>query len=288
MGGEAPSKRLKGETATMEQSLAGRRIALPESRELDVLARLVESRGAQAVRCPLVSIRNNPDQGPVEAWVSRLIAGRMDHLILYTGEGLRRLLPVAEGLGVRGPFVEALGAVPVTARGPKPTRELRQLGLQPDHVPAEATTEGVKACLADLDLAGDRVGVQLYGTEPNEALMVFLREAGAIPDPVAPYVYASDVETDRVRSLIDELEGGQVDAIAFTSRQQVERLFRVGRQSAGEEALRAALARVLVASVGPVVAEALRERGAAPDVDPGSSYFMKPLVRAIEQRLGPA
>ncbi len=272
----------------MEQSLAGRRIALPESRELDVLARLVESRGARALRCPLVSIRDNPDQGPVQAWVNRLIAGQMDHLILYTGEGLRRLLPVAEGLGVRGALVEALGDVPVTARGPKPTRELRQLGLQPDYVPEEATTEGIKACLADLDLAGERVGVQLYGTEPNEALMGFLRNAGAFPDPVAPYVYASDAETDRVRGLIDSLEAGEVDAIAFTSRQQVERLFRVGRQGAGEEALRAALARVLVASVGPVVAEALRERGAAADVDAGASYFMKPLVRAIEQRLGPA
>lgn len=271
----------------MEQSLAGRRVALPESRELDVLARLVEARGGVAIRCPLVSIRDNPDQGPVEAWVRRLFAGEMDHLILYTGEGLRRLLPVAERLGVRGAFVEALAAVPVTARGPKPTRELRQLGLQPDYVPEEATTEGVKACLADLDLAENRVGVQLYGTEPNAALMGFLRDAGAFPDPVAPYVYASDAETDRVRALIDELERGEVDTIAFTSRQQVERLFRVGGQSAGEEALRSALGQVLVASVGPVVGEALRERGVTPDVDPGSSYFMKPLVRAIEQRLGP-
>ncbi|MFB6259879.1 MAG: uroporphyrinogen-III synthase, partial [Thiohalorhabdaceae bacterium] len=165
--------------------------ALPESRELDLLARMLEERGAETVRCPLVSIHDNPDQGPVRAWVERLTGGEMDHLVLFTGEGLRRLLPVAEAMGNRQAMVEALERTPVTARGPKPARELRQLGLKPDHSPDEATTDGLIETLSALDLAGQRVGVQLYGTELNEPFMAFLRKAGAVPDPVAPYVYAS-------------------------------------------------------------------------------------------------
>ncbi|MFB6261952.1 MAG: uroporphyrinogen-III synthase, partial [Thiohalorhabdaceae bacterium] len=140
----------------MSDSLKGRRVALPESRELDLLARMLAERGAEAVRCPLVSIHDNPEQGPVRDWIGRLVAGDMDHLVLFTGEGLRRLLPVAEAMGAREAFVAALESTPVTARGPKPARELRQLGLKPDHAPEEATTQGLIGTLSALDLDGVR------------------------------------------------------------------------------------------------------------------------------------
>jgi uroporphyrinogen-III synthase len=39
-------------------------------------------------------------------------------------------------------------------------------------------------------LSGRRVGVQLYGSEPNLPLMQFLQHAGACVLPVAPYVYS--------------------------------------------------------------------------------------------------
>ncbi len=272
----------------MAETLRDCRVALPESRELDLLARMLTERGAETVRCPLVSIHDNPEQGPVRSWLERLLQGELDHLVLFTGEGLRRLLPVAEAMDRREAFIEALAAVPITARGPKPARELRQLEVKPDYAPEEATTEGLMAVLSEVDLRGRRVGVQLYGTEPNEPFMAFLRGAGAEPDPVAPYVYASDAETGRVRDLLAALEAGAVDVIAFTSRQQVRRLFQVAREAGREEALAAALERIPVAAVGPVVAEALGERGVEPAIAPQGSYFMKPLVRALEAKLGAA
>ena len=42
-----------------------------------------------------------------------------------------------------------------------------------------------------MDLHGRRVGVQLYGEEPNRPLVEFLAAAGARCRTVAPYVYAS-------------------------------------------------------------------------------------------------
>ncbi len=270
----------------MGNSLKSRWVALPESRKLDLLARMLEERGAEVVRCPLVDTRDNPDQEPVRAWLGRLIEGQLDHLVLFTGEGLRRLLPVAREMGQHAAFVAALEHVPVTARGPKPERELRQLGLRSDYMPEEATTRGLIATLSKLDLNRQRVGVQLYGTEPNEPFMAFLRAAGAEPDPVAPYIYASEAEAHRVQELIDRLEAEAVDVIAFTSSQQVQRLFRVARRGRGEEALRQALHRIPVAAVGPVVAQTLMDKGVSAEIDPGPNYFMKPLVRAIEARLG--
>jgi len=67
--------------------LEGRTIALPESRELDRLAELVEHDGGKALRCPLVAILDAPDQGPSEAWLRALVAGELDDVIFLTGEG---------------------------------------------------------------------------------------------------------------------------------------------------------------------------------------------------------
>lgn len=273
-----------------EPNLQGRRIAVPETRELDVFAAMLEKRGAQVLRCPLVAILDAPDPAPVLAWIRAFNEGRCDDLILLTGEGLRRLLSCIErhAPALREAFVGRLAQVRILARGPKPGRALRELGLRPTLTAAEPTTAGLIATLATLDLRGRRVGVQLYGSEPNRPLQDALRAAGAEVLAVAPYVYADAADTGRVVALIDELARGAVDAIAFTSMAQVERLFRVADEAARTDALKSGLARTRVAAVGPVVADALAARGVGVAAMPEGDYFMKPLMRALGEVLGDA
>lgn len=275
---------------TTSHPLAGRRIAVPESRQLDLFAEMLESRGAEVLRCPLVDIRDAPDPAPVEAWLRGFAEGACDDLVLLTGEGLRRLLGFAERAGgdLRDRFVAALGETRKITRGPKPARALRDIGLRPDLPAAAPTTDGVIQTLLEHDLAGRTVGVQLYGTDPNKKLMDFLTSAGAEPRPVAPYIYADQTEDVQVAELIEELAGGRVDAIAFTSSPQVRRLFAVARKHELEESLQATLDRITVAAVGPIVADALAQREVTVDLMPDTSYFMKPLVRELAARLGPA
>ncbi|SFF57336.1 uroporphyrinogen-III synthase [Fontimonas thermophila] len=270
-----------------EPNLHGRRIAVPETRELDVFAAMLERRGAQVLRCPLVAIRDAPDPAPVLEWIRAFNAGRCTDLVLLTGEGLRRLLSCIErhDPALRAPFVARLGTVRIIARGPKPGRALRELGLKPTLTAAEPTTAGVIATLRTLDLRNRCVGVQLYGSEPNHALQDALRAAGAEVLPVAPYVYADAADTARVVALIDELARGTVDAIAFTSMAQVDRLFRVAAETARSQTLADGLARTRVAAVGPVVADALAARGIAIAAMPAHDYFMKPLMRALGDAL---
>lgn len=270
-----------------ETPLSGRRIAVPESRELDVFAGLLERRGAVVLRCPLVDIRDAPDPAPLLEWLHMFRAGGCDDLVLFTGEGLRRLLDVLErhAPGERAGFVERLAQVRIVARGPKPGRVLRELGLRPTLVAEPATTAGVIACLGALDLHGRRVGVQLYGAEPNEPLMAFLAEAGAQAWPVAPYRYADAADDAQVMALVGRMRLGEVDAIAFTSLQQVERLFRLAEAHGGSGDLRDALSRTVVAAVGPLVAEALARHGVPAQAVPAGSYYMKPLVTALAAAL---
>jgi uroporphyrinogen-III synthase len=77
------------------------------------------------------------------------------------------------------------------------------------------------------------------------------------------------------------MAGGAVDAIAFTSSPQVQRLFEIATATRRDEGLRAALQAMHIGAVGPVVAEELRRRGVEVTITPDRSYFMKPLVSAI-------
>jgi len=263
-----------------DQTLTGRTVAVPESRELDVFAAMLERRGAQVIRCPLIAILDAPDPQPVLEWIEAFNRGGCDDLILLTGEGLRRLLSCIERNtpSLRSDFLARLAAVRKITRGPKPARVLRELGLRSDLAAQEPTTQGVIAALRSLDLTGRRVSVQLYGTEPNAVLIDFLCSAGAEVRTVAPYIYANHSADDAVRALLQQMAGGSVDVIAFTSSPQVERLFAVGPP----ELARAALERTLVAAVGPVVAEVLARHRVAVRFMPQDSFFMKPLTSAIE------
>jgi uroporphyrinogen-III synthase len=264
-------------------ALQDRLIALPEMRELDLFAALLERRGARVLRTPLVAIRDAPDPQPVLDWLRDFSAGHCRELVLLTGEGLRRLLACLERheSALRPAFLAALARTRKITRGPKPERALRELGLAGDLQAATPTTAGVIATLAALDLRGHTVGVQLYGSEPNEPLQQYLRTAGAEPRCVAPYVYADATEDSAVRELLDRLRSGEVDAIAFTSKAQVARLFAV----AEADMVRTALAATQVAAVGPVVAAALRERGVIVGAMPESNWFMKPLSAELARLL---
>lgn len=267
--------------------LAGRTIALPETRELDRLATLLEEEGARTLRCPLVSILDAPDQRPVEAWLERLVAGVFDDLIILTGEGLRRLLAAAQRTGRHDAVVAALGKVRKITRGPKPARALHEIGLASDLPAAVPTSQGIIQELGAFDLKGRRVGVQLYGEEPNPDLINFLRAAGAEVSTVAPYVYASASDDQRVGALIAAMDAGQVDAIAFTSASQVDRLWQVAKDAGGDlvARLQAALARVRVAAIGPIVVESLSARGVRIDIVPEKSFVMKRLTTLIAETL---
>jgi uroporphyrinogen-III synthase len=201
-----------------------------------------------------------------------------------TGEALRRLLHFAEQEGFRQDCIAALARTNIIPRGPKPGQVLKEIGLAPTRVASSPTTEGVIATLQSESLQGQTVGLTLYG-EPNPVLEQFLTSAGAQVHTVMPYIYAPAMEDDRVADLIARLDSGAVDVMLFTSSPQVDRLYEVAERRGMHEVLRKGLARTLVAAVGPVVSEHLRQRGARVDICPEQGFVMKNLVQHIKRAL---
>ena len=261
---------------------------VPETRELELFAQMLERHGATAIRCPMVVIRDVSDAEPVLAWLGRFIARPPDDLVLLTGEGLLRLRGFAQRAGLEEQFITALAKVRKITRGPKPVRRLRELGFAADLEAPFPTTAGVIAALTGEPLAGRRVAVQLYPDNPNTELLDFLRSAGATPDEVLCYAYQSKAEEQRVIEVIDDLAAGRVDLIAFTSSPQVRRLQQVAHSSGREQALQDGLRSARIAAVGPVVAGVIEQAGGRVSISPSDSFHLKPMVNAIIAAIGRA
>ena len=265
-------------------TLENRTIALAEGRQLEELAQMLEKDGARTLRCPLLNILDAPDEAPVLDWLGRLTAGAFDWVVLFTGEGVRRLLDLAERHGMRDPVVAALGRTQTLTRGPKPVKAMKEAGLVPTQVAQVPTTEGVIAALRGLDLRGKTVGVQMY-SDANPLLLAYLHEAGATACPVLPYVYAPASDVARVADLIQQMADGQVDVVVFTSSPQVDRLFDVAAERQITDTLHTGLMRTRVASVGPVLSEHLRARDVPVHIAPEQGFVMKNLVQHIKRAL---
>jgi len=256
----------------MPDRLNGYRILILETREEAQFSRLLAERGADVLQCPMFTIHDAPDSAPVEAWIRRFIDKPCDDLVLMTGEGLRRLVKLARRIGIDGDFVAAVGRSRKFARGPKPGRALRELGLEPQSTTEEPTSEGIARLLGRLDLRGHRVGLQLYPDKDHSLLIDAIAAQGA---------------ESNIITAIEEMAQGRIDAIALTSSGQVRRLIEVARAHRCEARLREGLARTPIASVGPVVSEELKSHGLRADISPANeAYFMKQLISAMAAALG--
>ena len=271
----------------MADRLNGYRILILETREEAQFSRLLTEQGADVVQCPMFTIHDAPDTAPIEAWIRRFVEAPCDDLVLMTGEGLRRLMKVARKIGAEGDFIAALGNSRKFARGPKPGKALREIGLEPQVTTEKPTSEGIVEMLARFDLGGRRVGLQLYPDKDHGGLIGAITAQGAEVEIVLPYVYDAEAADTNIVTAIGELAQGRIDAVALTSSGQVRRLIEVAKAHGCEAQLREGLAHTPIASVGPVVSDELRSHGLRTDIAPANeAYFMKPLISAMATALG--
>jgi uroporphyrinogen-III synthase len=270
----------------MAERLSGYRILILETREEAQFSRLLAEQGADVLQCPMFTIHDAPDPAPIEAWIRRFTDGPFDDLVLTTGEGLRRLMKVARRIGLEQAFVAAVGKARKFARGPKPGRALREIGLEPQVTTEKPTSEGIAEMLSRVDLREHRVGLQLYPDRDHGVLIGAIEALGAKVDTVLPYVYDAQAADTNIVTAIEEMAQGRVDAIALTSSGQVRRLIEVARAHDREAQLREGLARTPIASVGPVVSDELKSYGLRTDIYPANdAFFMKPLISAMSASL---
>lgn len=243
-----------------------------ESRMDEETARLIERHGGRPISAPSMQEVPLSDHEDVFVFADALFAGEVDVMIFNTGVGTRMLLETLETRFERSRIREALSALQVVARGPKPTRVLKKNAIPITlNAPEPNTWKEIIAALdehdAEVPVSGRRVAVQEYG-RPNEKLNDALRERGARLLRVPIYRWALPDDREPLKNGIQALIDGDAQVALFTSRTQVDHVMQMAAQEGHEEALRSGLARAMVASVGPVCSSGLEAHGITVDFEP--------------------
>ena len=258
-----------------DRPLFGRRIVVTRSREqAGELVDMLEERGAEAIQAPTIRIAAPDDPQDIAA-LERACreAGTYTWIVFTSANGvdafMQRLLDARD--------IRDLSGVRLCAIGPSTAQRLTRYGLRVDLTPAEARSEAVVDALnASGSLKGSRFLLPRADIA-REVLAELLRDAGADVDEVIAYrtLLAGgerDGDHDVYRMLLDR----QIDAVTFTSASTVNNFATIY----GEEQAADLLSTTVVASIGPVTAEAAQQLGIKTTVMP-ERYTIPDLVDAL-------
>lgn len=263
---------------------SGLRVAAFESRMAEDMTRLIERYGGQAFVAPSMEEVPLEDNHEVLAFGEDLLTGRVDLLLLLTGVGTKTMVDVLQTRYGSKPVVDALGRTIMVARGPKPRAALREFGLSPTiEVPEPNTWRDILTTLdREKPVNGLRLAVQEYGVA-NPELLEGLRQRGADVTRLPVYRWTLPRDVAPLQRVLDAIIDGHIDVVLITNAVQVDHAMQILSKPSRQVAFHAALARVVVASVGPTASERLRSYGLPIDFEP-SHPKMGTLVKESAER----
>jgi uroporphyrinogen III methyltransferase/synthase len=239
----APAITLVGDVARLREELAwvesrplhGRTVAVTRARaQASALAERLRVLGASVVEAP--AIRIAPLDTPLPP------VRDYDLVCATSPNGAELLLD-------RLRDARELAGLTVAAIGPGTARALRARGVEPDVVPERAVAEGLVEALASVPVERALIA---RAAEGRDVLPDALRARGAHVDVVALYETVAEPLSDETRAA-----AAAADYLLFTSASSVRFYARAGGSLDGPR----------LVSIGPATSDALREHGAAPDLE---------------------
>ncbi|HVY28606.1 MAG TPA: uroporphyrinogen-III synthase [Polyangiaceae bacterium] len=258
--------------ATGPLPLQGLRVVCFESRRSVEASRMIARQGGEPIEAP--SLREVPLRGAagIDALEAELLQGKPALLVLLTGVGTDLLV---EGLCqslTRERALELLKSpsTSIVCRGPKPHAVLKPLGIKPSVVVGEPNTwRDVLQAIDEGDLArGHSVFVQEYGRTNDELLAALAQRGVSDVHQIKTYAWALPEDLAPLHAAIERIARGEAEVALFTSGIQVTHLLEVAERLGATERLRAGFSRLVLASVGPLTSQALRDVDLMPDVEP--------------------
>ncbi len=271
-------------TGTTDLPLAGRTVAVTAERRAADQIGLLERRGAHVLHLPTVHTVDLRADVELRSRTEDVVASPPDWTLATTGFGMRWWFEAADDWGMGDDLVAALATTRVVARGPKARSACRQRGLEPVWMAPEESMAEVVAWVSGQEGIGTaRVLVQLFDPDDHPSTEALRAVAGAVEEiPLYRWHQPAGDGADR---LVQAILDGAVDAVTFTSQPAVRFLLDAAAAAGREGDVVAALnAEVVPVCVGPVCAEAGRERGVEAMRWP-EPYRLAPMVRLVESAL---
>jgi uroporphyrinogen III methyltransferase/synthase len=229
--------------------------------------------GAEVLVMPVIAVAAPDDWDAADRAIERLDA--YDWIVLTSTNGVEAL---DERMHLHGLRLADLAGRHIAAVGSATAQRLQELGVDPSLVPSTFRAEGlVEAMRAVGAEAGPRVLIA-RAAEAREVLPDELRALGFEVD-VAPVYRVITVHPPA--EVLERLAAGDVDAVVFASGGTARRFVHVLAEAGMDAAT--VLVGLVVASIGPVTTDALRESGIAVDVQ-ASESTVTAVVNALVER----
>ncbi|MBV2363123.1 uroporphyrinogen-III synthase [Streptomonospora nanhaiensis] len=275
----------RGEPAATVAPLAGFTVAVTAARRADELAAMLRRKGAEVVCAPALRIVPLSDDQRLAAASRELIRRPADVVVATTGIGFRGWVEACETWGTAEPLLAAMHNSRLLARGPKAKGAIRAAGLTEEWSPPSESSAEVLDYLLATGVEGLRVAVQLHG-EPLPDFCAALRLAGAEVVEVPVYRWTLPDDVAALDRLIEDITGGGVDAVTFTSAPAAAGLLDRAEAVGMRAPLVRALSRdALAMCVGPVTARPLMAYD-VPTVWPGRARIGALVKRLAEELPG--
>jgi uroporphyrinogen III methyltransferase/synthase len=253
--------------------LFGKRILVTRQRDQAAeLTNLLEALGAEPIEAPMIRILPPTDYGPLDEACARVT--EFDWIIFASGNAvdtfITRLLATAHDL-------RALRSVKLCAVGVSTSERLARHGIKVDLIPGESRAEAiVQAIAGERDVTGLKVFLPRSDIG-REVVADELRKRGAeVTEAVAYRTVVADPEREGEPDIYRMLLERKIDVVTFTSPSAVRNFVTV----LGAEPAADLLRTTLVASIGPVTAEAAAQYNLETRIMP-AQYTIPALVDAI-------
>jgi uroporphyrinogen III methyltransferase/synthase len=258
------------QTSCESLPLAAKRIVITRAREqAGALREKLAALGANVIEIPTIEICQPDSWEPLDSAIRRL--EQFDYLLATSANGVRSFLSRLEACGRR---VHDLKRLTVGAIGPATAAEFARAAVKVDLLPNEYVAEGLLASLGDRDLRGKAFLIP-RARVARDLVPRVLEERGARVEVVEAYqTVAPDIPAEELEHLLTPTP----DAITFTSSSTATNFAKL----LGEERLAKRLRGVVIASIGPVTSETLRNLGLTVSVEAREST-MGGLVRALKE-----
>lgn len=253
-----------------DKPLFGARVLVTRpAHQTDEVATLLRDEGADPICVPAIRILPPTDHAPLQAAVADARAYRW--VVFTSANGVSAFF---DEIDRQGKDARVLGGARLCAIGPATAEALSLHGLRADVIPPEFRGEGAALAIADAD--PDLVGARVLlprAEVAREALPRMLEARGARVDVVPAYRTEGPSE-DGALALRELVHHRKVDVLTFTSPSTVREV--AGALGEHDDAVKA----FTIACIGPVTAEAARERGWPVHVMP-TDYTARGLVAAL-------
>ncbi|ASN06791.1 uroporphyrinogen-III synthase [Virgibacillus necropolis] len=239
------------------KDLKGKRIGVAATRKADVISTLIQKNGGT----PFVfSIQGEQilNEETSKKNVKELMTKPFDLVLLTTGIGAETLENTADKMNLLPDFIWKLENTTLAVRGSKTVNWLKKQSLSAKFVSEDGTMENLLNSLAARKPdTGNRLFLQAYNQD-DITLKQHLENIGYYVYLSKPYHY-KEPDYKTLSNLRQEIINELLEAVIFTSKGQVQNLFKASNKS--KEMVDSFNNEVLAVAVGKVTAHELEQKG---------------------------